>query len=209
MCNLAKSSVALACSALMAMAGQVALAEPIFLAESLVGAGQFGDPPPAAAAVKHSATAGKSRAATKSTKTARSGKAVKNSKPATSAKSAPPGSYGSGSDNSSSAEGGAYSTPSGGSGFFRSGASPLAGGVTVIDHVSPGGMRLKRATLPIGIDSSGNHGEPVANTHELPLTGSLSDDGTKFQTLFPSLDGSGDPGRTLSGNAQQDKPLAQ
>jgi hypothetical protein len=91
------------------------------------------------------------------------------------------------------------------SSFFSS--SPLSGGVTVIDHLKPNGMRLKRATVPGEVSSASQR---PANHHELPLTGNIEGDGTGFQALFPSLDNDQDrppfPDKTpLSGKAQQDK----
>ncbi|MBU6453272.1 MAG: hypothetical protein KGS72_15930 [Cyanobacteria bacterium REEB67] len=91
------------------------------------------------------------------------------------------------------------------SNFFSS--APLSGGVTVIDHLKPNGMRLKRATVPSDVSAASQR---PANHHELPLTGDIEGEGTRFQALFPSIDG--DQGLSaaaakdpLSGNAQQDK----
>jgi hypothetical protein len=90
--------------------------------------------------------------------------------------------------------------------FF--GGMPLSGQVSVIDRVKPGGMRLKRTTIPIDRTNgptSNNNG--VANSHELPQGGLVENGGAKFQSLFPSLDNSSAPG-ALTGNAQKDKPAA-
>jgi len=94
-----------------------------------------------------------------------------------------------------------------GSSFFAGAASPLTGGVSVIDHVKQGGMRLKRATIPLETTGAMPHmGEGPVNNHNLPLTGSIDDGSMKFQSLFPSLDGNSGSPKSLSGNAQQDKP---
>jgi len=138
------------------------------LADSLVGAGQFGDSGAAAPAQGHT-------------------KAESKPKPASRHASA---------------------IPSKGSSFFKGAAAPLSGGVTVLDHVNPGAMRLKRATIPLeAAASSTGHGESAANSHELPLAGSIDDGSMKFQNLFPSMDSSNDPPQTLSGNAQQVKAV--
>ncbi len=90
------------------------------------------------------------------------------------------------------------------SSFF--GGNPLSGQVSVIDHVKPGGMRLKRAKVPAGDSSStASQGDGVANSHNLPLGGLADENAGKFQSLFPSLDKT-QATPNLSGSAQQDKP---